>query len=843
LKTRFVLLLAGFALLAATNPPPRHIAQDDSGLIENPDLYLPAGRVDDGVLYKIREARQREKEAIYLEAAGKKDEAFDKWRDAFGRYHHLREEWLKDDLPANAELLVRDEYFGDLTDEQKQSLDVYTETWIPLADYINSRFRMPDWPPALKNRLALQQAAKGSEMLRRALENEDAFLLRRCARFYQFSEAGRTALKLLAEQALESADAVSAVRWLEEYQESWPEEFNTDAALQVQYVRACRDAGMAYRLGKILRRLERAGFSEDVDVGGQMVQSLPYIQKLAKEMSTAQRDELALPGWRTLQGDGARNGVAPPINNVTEMLDVGPEEGVQGFQLIEKLPNTERNPDDYYGGEDPPPVPVVFPTSHECGFFVHRAAKDAADYDKLMWFRHGRESNPQQLEVPKSLRYNARPQNTNRWWRGNVESRPRYRVMGSTIGRLRWELDNRESDVLFAVMGSGGPSREKVEEPTGNQILALDLGKDAALRVTLPNKKVEEDGGDWDFLQHVVFCGAPLVRDNKLYISGAFTAKDSYEVWMFCFDVTPKGDPSKGEGKLVWRTQMCAKKLASQPWGGWGNEPVTLPEIGSVSEQGGMLYCCTHAGAIAGVDRNTGELAWVARYDRDISGLTRGWFNNAPLAAGGFVIAAPYDHRLALVLDAVTGAHWMEFPSRGKGAIGEYEHLLGVVGNRLIVQGRARLYSVGLTEFAGGSFKADWASLHFQAEYAPGDEPNGRGLIAGGSVLVPFSDYVGVYDVQTGKLKAKIKLDGTKAEQVPLTLTVFCRGEAYKDADGLTRYHPCTLADPANGNVYNVEHLANGETFPFPSGGSAIVKKETFLMVTSAQWVYVFKAE
>jgi hypothetical protein len=339
LKTRFVLLLAGFALLAATNPPPRHIAQDDSGLIENPDLYLPAGRVDDGVLYKIREARQREKEAIYLEAAGKKDEAFDKWRDAFGRYHHLREEWLKDDLPPNTELLVRDEYFGDLTDSQKEDIKgtVYSETWVPLADYINSRFRIADWPPALKNRLALQQAAKGSEMLRRALENEDAFLLRRCARFYQFSEAGRTALKLLAEQALESADAVSAVRWLEEYQESWPEEFNTDAALQVQYVRACRDAGMAYRLGKILRRLERAGFSEDVDVGGQMVQSLPYIQKLAKEMSTAQRDELALPGWRTLQGDGARNGVAPPINNVTEMLDVGPEEGVQGFQLIEKL--------------------------------------------------------------------------------------------------------------------------------------------------------------------------------------------------------------------------------------------------------------------------------------------------------------------------------------------------------------------------------------------------------------------------------------------------------------------------------------------------------------------------
>jgi hypothetical protein len=169
--------------------------------------------------------------------------------------------------------------------------------------------------------------------------------------------------------------------------------------------------------------------------------------------------------------------------------------------------------------------------------------------------------------------------------------------------------------------------------------------------------------------------------------------------------------------------------------------------------------------------------------------------------------------------------------------------VLGVTGNRLIVQGRSRLYSVGLTEFAGGSSKADWAGLHFQAEYAPGDEPRGRGLIAGGSVLVPFSDYVGVYDVQTGKLKTKIKLDGAKSEQIPVTLTVYCRGEAYKDPDGLTRYHPCTLTDPATGNVFSVDHLANGETFTFPSGSSATVKKETFLIVASAQWVYVFKAE
>lgn len=851
MRTRTLfLLLAGFGIFAAlSRPAATVIAQDEGGLVVNPDLYLPAGRVEDGVMYKIREARQRELEALDLAREGKEKEAFEKWRDAFGRYHHLREEYLKDDLPPNAELLVRAENgFADLPKEKRRELAVYSETWIPLADYINSRFRIADWPPALKSRLELQQAAKGAEMLSRALQNDDAFLLRRCARFYQFSQAGRTALRLLAEQALESGDAVSAVRWLEEYQFSWAEEFDRDGALQVQFVRACRDAGMNYRLGKMLRRLERTGFSAEVDVGGTKFKSLDYIREMTQQQPPMQRPELAQAGWRTLQGDGSRNGIAPPLDGVTDMLDLGPEDGVNGFMLVEKIPGLERQQDEY-SGEEPPALPVVFPSSHESGFFVHRVPGKEDEPERLMWFRHGRESNPLPLEVPKSLRYGNRAQQQNRgWWGRGGQVRSRYRVMGSSIGRLRWELDNRESDVLFAVLGTGSPNREKTGDPTGNQIQAFDLGRDAALRVTLPNRKVEEAGGDWDFLKDMVFCGAPLIRNNKLYIAGAYTAKDSYEVWLCCFDVTPKGDPSKGEGKLVWRTQLCAKKLTSQPWGGWGNEPVTLPEISSVAEQGGLLYCCTHAGAIGAVDRATGELSWVARYGRDRGGYLEGWFNNAPVAAGGFVVTAPYDHRLALVLDAITGSHLMEYPKRGRGAVGEQEHVLGVIDNRMIIQGRSRLFSVGLTEFrAGGTREADWGSQHFQAEYATGDKPQGRGLIAGDRVLVPFTQasapYVAVYDVNSGKLLTRMKLDGMKSSALPTTLTVICRGESYKDADGLTRYHPCTLTDPKTGNVYNVEHLKNGETFTFPSGESSTVKKETFLVVASAQWVYVFKAE
>ena len=848
MKTRtFLALIAGLGLLACMQSRGPVVVAQDNTLIQNPDLYMPSSpvkRVEDNVMYKIREARQREIEALRLEHQGKKDEAFDRWRDAFGRYQQLRDEHLKDDLPFNSELLVRAEWFGDVPEDRQQSTDFYAETWVPLADYINARFRIRDWPQPLRNRLSLQQSAKGAEMLSKAVADDDPRLMRRCARFYQFSPAGRTALKLLASAALENADSVSAVRWLDEYRESWPDEFERDGALHVQYARACRDAGMNYRLGRFLRQLERSGFSAKVDVGGSEHDSQEFIRAMVAEPAPAERVELTAPGWRTLQGNGTRNGTAPPVVDIGAMVNLGATDEPQGFKLVEKLPGIDRSPDEY-SGEETPPMPVVFPAVHESGFFIHRMnGGDKDNFEKLMWFRQGAEGKPTALEVKKSERYTLQQGRNNRgWWGRGEPARARYRVMGSSISRVRWDIDNRETDLLVTILGAGAPTRDKTTNPTGNQIQAFDLGADAALRVTMPNKKVEP-ASEWEFLQHVIFSGVPLVRDGRLYVAGCYTAKDSFEVWMFCFGLTPKADPAEGEGKLLWRTQLCAKKLSTHPWA-WGNEPVQLPEVSSVAEQGGMLYCSTHTGATAAVDRVTGELCWVSRYGRQQSQSVRGWIPNAPIAACGFVVTAPYDYALALVLDAVTGLQMMEYPVKGKGATGEFEHVLGVLDNRMLVQGRTGLHSIELTSFRkGGARQAEIGGrLQFQAEYAKGDEPTGRGVIAGDSVLVPFGSYIAVYDVQSGKLRTRITLDGVRGESLPSTLTVYCRGEAYKDEHGITRYRAATVTDPSNGTVYNVDHLRNGDSFVFPSGESAVVKKETFVILSTAQWVYLFQAQ
>lgn len=837
---------AGLMLSVSHGREPVLAQQQLEDFTLNPDLNMPPGRTHDDASLAVREARQRVYEAIALEAEGKKEDALNKWRDALARYEALRNRFVKPEFAGNAEVLVRAEYPPISAGAQRDTM--FAETYIPLVDHINSCFYSDyGWPRALRDRFIMRQQAPGAEMLAEALNKGDHALLRRCARFFQYSDAGRTALGMLAQQAAERGDSLNAMRWLDEYRKAWPDHFDRDPMLNLQLVRACRETDSRLRLDQALRRIETAGLNGVVDVGGVRRPLSEHVAALLAQAAPAERRELASPGWRTMQGGFDRNMIAPPVAGIEGLVPLGSGPGNFGYSVGQALPKAE--PDPYgYREMDTPAVPVIFPTAHETGLFLHRPQAAGQDTpEQLLWFRHGRETSPVQLEVPKTLRYSTRPERGGGrgWWGGRqMDQRQRMRILSSSVGRLRWPLDNRESDVLFAVMGATNPQAERGQEPTGNQIQALDLSSDVSLRLTLPNRKVES-AQDFAFLQHVTFMGAPVVLDNCLYIAGAVPEKSSIEFWLFCFDVTPRGDPAAGEGKLVWRTQCCS--LANKG-AAWGPQTITLTDMSSLAMQGGMLYLTTQSGATAGVDRQSGELCWVSRYQRPGNTL-RGWFNNAPIAACGYVITAPYDSlartssEVAMVLDGITGTAMFELPRRGKGYKGEYEYVLGVVDNCMIIQGRERLHCVALTSYrkGGGANDADWGGLRYQSTEFSGP-PVGRGVIAGDRVLVPLKEQIWVLDVRTGKLLSQFTMKDVKLEGGPVTLTVYCRGEAYTDPDGLQRYRPVTVTDPDTGNVYSAEHLPDGAQFRFPSGKTATVKKETFVIMASSAWVYLFSA-
>ncbi|MCC6573251.1 MAG: hypothetical protein IT462_05610 [Planctomycetes bacterium] len=825
-------------------------------LVTNPDLNLPPDRQNSSLNFALREARKREIEARNFEIEKKTEEANDRWREAFGRYDALMKEyiWNKPDQPFDRELLVRAEYPPEKRKPDQQPL--FTETWIPLADYINSRLCAPDWPKMLRDRLEMRQTSPGAEMLKRAIENDDRTLMRRCARYYPFSPAGAQAMRMLANYHVEKGDNLLAVRWLGLLRKSWPREFAREPMLSVMMLRAFRDADARYFMEKEMRYFETTFRDVKVDVGGSALVAREHLRELMAGQMPGERPELQRGGWRTLSGDNARNRIAPPVGELGEMIDLGAKEGLQGFQLSE-VETAARNPDYEYewygGGNQVQTLPVVFPTSHQSGIYVNRVssrADQAPRPEQLIWFRHGGETRPVPLEMRKDLAYPMQADNSGgryRGYYGDRNTRDRYRIMGSSIGRLHWDVQNREADVLFAVMGQGVSSADENAKKTGNQIQAFDLADEAKLLFTLPNEKIESEA-DWSFLQRVIFTGTPLVNGNRLYIAGSVAAKASIETWMFCFNLTPRGDWAAGEGKLVWRQLLCSKKNQNDAWGWGGAQPGTTPEISSIAEQGGMLYVVTHQGCVVGCDRDSGEVCWVSKYSRpsttEANGLS--WFANAPLACGGMVICAPTDNPLAFVLDGISGLLMFEAPRRGRGPKAEYEHVLGVVDNRLIIQGKRKLYSVALTNYRSGGRgpnNADYGSLTYES--AEFDEAGiGRGVIAGGKVLVPLAKSIAVYDAENGKLTTRFPLPNEVERGNELfTLTVYCRGEAIKDAAGeITGYKPVSLADPKTGNVYNVEHLHNGDTFTFPSGEKGTVVKETFVALCSAKWLYLFKA-
>jgi cellulose synthase operon protein C len=274
------------------------------------------------------------------------------------------------------------------------------------------------------------------------------------------------------------------------------------------------------------------------------------------------------------------------------------------------------------------------------------------------------------------------------------------------------------NDSLYAKMGSvttafAGTPPSISDAGAYGGLICLDLAAQGRISWTIP---IIEPGD--------AFEGAPLADDESVYVAMRRTDVTSRS-YVACFDAKT--------GSLRWRTFVCA----SEPEGR-GRVPEASRHL--LTLQGETLYFNTNGGAVAAINRNSGEIRWLTTYPRAVGldpthpsphqyrTLTPCLYHKHRL------YVAPSDAPGIFAIDALDGRILWNTSD----ALADATHLLGVVDNVLIASGD-RLYWIGLQGAEAGGILSRWP----ESSDAVG---RGRGIVAGNAVYWPTRRGILVFD-------------------------------------------------------------------------------------------------
>ncbi len=237
------------------------------------------------------------------------------------------------------------------------------------------------------------------------------------------------------------------------------------------------------------------------------------------------------------------------------------------------------------------------------------------------------------------------------------------------------------------------------------------------------------------------FSGPPITDGTRVYVMER-SSDPLQAAWrVAAYDLTT--------GRIGWRREL-GRARDSRAKIVWSNDRLTLIED--------RLCAMTHAGVIAGLDCETGELDWLLEYPRtpippvrSTGILPRHAFRRGspPLAHGELLIVAPADSNRLLAIDILQGAVvWSTAPQQAEDVV----HLLGVVGKNVIASGD-RLYWLDLVT---GRVRRRFPSGGGGRAGDPLPQPRGigRGLIAGGVVYWPTDDRIMRFSAEAGEMIA-----------------------------------------------------------------------------------------
>jgi outer membrane protein assembly factor BamB len=248
----------------------------------------------------------------------------------------------------------------------------------------------------------------------------------------------------------------------------------------------------------------------------------------------------------------------------------------------------------------------------------------------------------------------------------------------------------------------------KRQEAGGSYLVCLDLADGAPPRAReLWRIQAQSEDG-----QSAFFEGAPLVRDERVYIAVSRLVGTRHQTAIACYDA---------HGKRRWWRDVCDCPE-------FDTETSPRYQQHLLTWAGNQLVYCSHAGAIGALDPWTGQPLWGVRYPQ--RGLSRGEEiptirEPAPcLYVDGLLLVAPLDADRLFCLEATTGRVRWEQESV------EVVDLIGAAEERVFFTTPRGLQAVALA-----TGQTAWQ------QPAEGRLPSrGRGLIAGDWLFWPTQD-------------------------------------------------------------------------------------------------------
>lgn len=211
------------------------------------------------------------------------------------------------------------------------------------------------------------------------------------------------------------------------------------------------------------------------------------------------------------------------------------------------------------------------------------------------------------------------------------------------------------------------------------------------------------------------FEGSPIVDGNRVHVAVSRLQGRRTLTALVCYDA--------GSGAARWSQDVCDAEEFESP-----GQPRVRHHLATLA--GRYLVYCSHAGAVAAVDADTGKPAWAIRYPSEGLGRPDGTRSPRDLCpvvfAAGRLYVAPADSDRILCLEPASGQVLWE-----RDGI-EVVHLLGVSGERLFFTTPTGLRAVRADR---GTDQGGWSQ--------PADgrlPPFGRGLLAGSWVFWPTAD-------------------------------------------------------------------------------------------------------